>query len=125
MKLDPNCIRDILLTVEEWSNGINAITIHRDNYKDYDLLEKYDYLVLNYHLTACKDDGLFKDDMSGFDPVHIFFDLSPKGREILDGMRSDTRFEKFKKTVKEVGIASIPAFLEIAKSLLLQELNLH
>ena len=110
MKLNPDCIRDILIAVE------SVVTFDYYFYYDKgnppDSLSSYSHEEIIYHIRQAKDSGLittspFYDCGSS---VYIK-DLTPYGHEFLANIRTETVWAKLRKK----GIASIPILFQLAK----------
>ena len=57
MKLDLDCVRDILLIVEENTNYNEFMTVSEETNR-YELLNKYDNKKVMYHIIQCKKANL-------------------------------------------------------------------
>lgn len=132
MRLNPDCIRDILLCIEEVTtpmrfasfidvdaaNKISEFIGETPEVQDYNkiLLEKYPCPEIMYHLNYCQKDSLIEfSDMSS--PLNIIVaDLTPSGHKFLADIRHKTVFEKTKTIAKKLGVESLPAFRDIAGS---------
>lgn len=107
MKLNIDCIKDILLDIEDYENDSRfyCYTIDsRDN-----LMVKYTEKEIEYHLDQMRDCGLIEiiKQLSGPTSVKkLTFD----GHYLIDQIRSDTVWNK----IKETGIRSIPSLIQIA-----------
>lgn len=112
MRLNPDCIRDILLTVE------NATGYDKDfrywNSADFPLLSKYSDDEVRYHLEYSNNAGLFVRYFVQLAGSIKIEDLSPAGHEYLAKIRSDTAWAKIREAIKIAGAASIKAFIQIA-----------
>ena len=118
MKLNLDCIRDILLTVEEetdfsklWSFGIHA--------DPNDRLSAYSYDEIIYHVSQCNQSGLisgFKDYDGGEE--FVVGDLTPKGHQFLSDIRSDTVWNDVKAVSSKVGSNSLHAVSQIASNVI-------
>lgn len=118
MKLNPDCIRDILLTVEEetdysklWSFGI------RDDPNDK--LSAYSYDEIIYHVSQCNQSGFisgYKDYDGGEE--FVVGDLTPKGHQFLADIRSDTVWSDIKAVSSKVGSNSLQAISQIASNVI-------
>ena len=114
MRLDPDCVRDILLEIE------SKVTF--DETYDYQTtqttegrLAAYSPEEIIYHIRQC--------DLNGFlsctnwviidDGVSVQ-DLTPKGHEFLANIRSDTFFQKVKNICKELGLYALKDFENVA-----------
>ena len=113
MKLNPNCIRDILITVEEHSDFH-----HQTEYKEeeqFDSLSAYSHEEIIYHIRQCEESGLIFDVHYYSGGTHIDVrDLSPKGHEFLANIKNDS---VWKKTLSKGVGASLPILVELAKEI--------
>lgn len=116
MKLNPECMRSILLLVED-----NVDFSHVWTYSSNDIPEQlscYSHDEIVYHISQCKKSDL----LTG---VHfydggitvIISDLTPAGHEFLANIRNDSIWSKV--LSKGVG-ASVPVLLELAKDFALK-----
>ncbi len=120
MKLNPDCIRDILLSVEEESD-FNHETVYRRNDMRLKKLSEYSHEEVVYHIHQCELSGLIYgvDYMDG--GVHIDIrDLTPKGHEFLANIRSDTVWKDVKIISSKVGSKSLSAITQIATAVITQ-----
>lgn len=111
MRLDPDCVRDILITVENHSGlGYAVSTSH---FIEDGLIAKYSQLVVLYHLQQADEAGL----MTGVDYYYSGFsvlDLSPAGHDFLAKIRSDNNWSKTKTKAATIGVASVKALVSVA-----------
>ena len=101
MKLNVNCIRDILLTVEEECDFETPWEYQEDSPPPKflaDYTQKSD-LICGVEYFECGSD------------IYIS-DLTPKGHEFLSNIRNDT---VWKKVLSKASGASLPIILEVAK----------
>lgn len=118
LKLNPDCIRDLLLTVEDHTDMTHWIEIdfNREKGEDPDLgrLDKYSSDEQMYHVKQCELSGFFfKVDWFLGGSCAISY-LSPKGHEFLENIRADTNWNKVKQTAKNVGSESLSVLAQIA-----------
>lgn len=117
MKLNPNCIRDILIAVEKHSDFH-----HKTEYKKeapFDSLSAYSHEEIIYHIKQCEDSGLICDVHYYSGGIHTDIqDLSPKGHEFLANIRNDSVWKKA--LSKGLG-ASLPVLIELAKEISLKQ----
>ncbi|WP_462335698.1 DUF2513 domain-containing protein [Fusobacterium varium] len=117
MKMDVDCIRDILLQAEE-----NGFTVYQDSSDDdigetetiseFPFIEKYDNEKLLYHIELADEFGLLKTvQCIGCSSV---MDLSAQGHLFLADIREDNIWNKTKEVSKQVGVSSIDAVKQIA-----------
>lgn len=114
MKLNPDCIRDILITVESMEYN-TAYTLT----KLCAQLPSYSEEELNYHCLQLIDAGLLNakaiNVMGQISPqLWRIFDLTYPGHQFLADVRSDTTWNKTKNIAKNVGSESLHALKDIA-----------
>lgn len=117
MKLNPDCIRDILLLVEAETDLETLIRFDSDNPPDS--LSAYSSDEILYHVKQCELLGLFACDVSWFttDDCMVSY-LSPAGHQFLSDIRSDTNWSKVKGIAKNVGSESFSAIKDIASGVI-------
>lgn len=116
MRLNPECIRSILLFVEDNVDFSHVLTYSSDDIPES--LSCYSHDEIVYHISQCKQSGL----LTG---VHFYdggttvtiSDLTPAGHEFLANIRNDSIWSKV--LSKGVG-ASVPVLLELAKDIALK-----
>lgn len=115
MRLDPKCIRDILITIEENTDFSSVWSFNSDCVKSGRLCS-YTYKTVIYHISQCSKSGLIDGcvfyDMGDFG---IVSDLSPYGHELLANIRIETVWNK----LKDKTSLSIPVLFNLAKDLAL------
>ena len=120
MKLNPDCIRDILISVEEATDGVNLFQydIQEVTYKR---MKKYEHNEIIYHIRQCKMADLIVgcQEFDAGDLVWIQ-DLSPKGHEFLANIRQDTIWNNTKEVAAKVGSKSLNTLLQISTSIITQ-----
>lgn len=115
MKLNPDCIRDILLVTEDKTNLHTSLMFNADDAgADNDLLSNYSTEELLYHVKQCELTGFFNDAIWTVGGTCIVDHLSPKGHEFLSDIKSDTNWKKVKDISKKVGSSSLNAITTIA-----------
>lgn len=124
MRLNPDCIRDILLTVED---NISFGTYMRfdSEHKDYPLLTKYESDYVMYHIQQCELSGLLTRVSWFMGPGCLIYDLSPEGHEFLANIRSEENWSKTKEVATKVGSFSLDALSKIAVSVISSLINKH
>lgn len=116
MKLNPDCIRDILLTIEEVATSDSFFQyVERDH--EYQRLKDYTHDELLYHFRQCDLAGLIVA-YQPYDCGHSvdIADLSPAGHEFLANIRSESVWGKTKEISKKLGVGSLRSLAEIAVS---------
>lgn len=115
MKLNPNCIRDILLDIEE-STTINTGWKYSSR-NPSKRLRCYDQFEIAYQARYCMEAGLISGFGIGGNSESVFaIDLTPAGHEFLSNIRPQSLWEK---VLSKGAGASIPVIIEIAKEVAL------
>lgn len=121
MRLNPDCIRDILLTVEE--NTGYGTSMHYDDDTSYEYLESYTHDEVMYHIRQSEFSNLIIKVSYFIGGGCLINDLSPMGHEFLANIRSDTNWNKTKDIAKNVGSYSLDALSKIATSVITSMIN--
>lgn len=125
MKLNNDCIRDILITIE---------SIEYDSWytmeKLDELLPDYSYDELQYHCVQLLDAGLIKAQpiqMLGkiYPQISRITDLTYSGHQFLADIRSDTNWNKTKEIAKNVGSESLHSLKDIAVAVVTSAIQSH
>lgn len=116
MKLNSDCIRDILITIESIEYG-SSYTVK----KLQEILPSYSYEELQYHCLQLLDADLIKVisiPVRGCNTPQIsnIIDLTFSGHQFLADIRSDTTWNKTKEIAKSIGSESLHALKDIAIS---------
>jgi len=122
MKLNPDCIRDILLTVEENTSFSNLFEFDPDDIK-YPKLQSYETEEILYHLRQCKYDDFFSDCKFTTTGLCVVLDLTPKAHRFLADIRTDTIWNKTKETAKSIGSFSLDVLVKIASNVVTSMIN--
>lgn len=113
MKLNPDCIRDILLKVEEIQDVHHHWDFTAENIPI--LFPKYTFEEVIYHLRQCDKNGLLMETSCPQNySYYIVGDLSPKGHEFLANVRENKIWEGVKSVAGKVGSTSLNALVQIA-----------
>ncbi len=112
MKLNPNCIRGILLTIEEICDFNTCWEYERDTFES-EYLAEYSHEEIIYHIRQASQSGLIQgvEYFDSGDSV-LIGDLTPSGHEFLANIRSDVLW---KKILSKASGASLPILFKIAK----------
>lgn len=109
----PDCIRDILISVEEKTSLNDPIRF--DPGKIPSTLTQYPDDVILYHVKQCELSGLFGGKTYWFlDGGCMVQYLSPLGHQFLSDIRSDNNWTKTKEIAHTVGSESLSAIKDIA-----------
>lgn len=118
MKLNPDCIRDVLLAVEEHADHRTFMDFPSESPDKYKILSNYQENVVLYHIKQCELSGLVAQVKWFLSGNCLVGHLSPKGHEFLENIRSDTNWEKTKTIAREAGSLSLQALAQIATSVI-------
>lgn len=114
MKLNPDCIRDILFVVENnatYSNDVSEETIFKE------LDSKYPREEILYHVRQCEHSGLFLQVVHYFGGFSIQ-DLSPYRHQFINDIRQDNNWSKTKEIAKSVGSFSLDVLKDISSQVI-------
>ena len=130
MRLDLDCVRDILFCEEENTNlrkrcfFVDSGLVEAAHFcgNDVDippyqssLLNKYENDILIYHVHYCLSADLIVG-MEDSDEYQIWIaDLSPKGHEFLSNIRANSNWEETKKIGSKVGAFGLNMAAKIAE----------
>lgn len=110
MKLNPDCIRDILLFLENETTHNCKVKV-----KSYNLTESlasYDFQELLYHIRQCDLDGF----LLGVEPLgnkgYLIKDVTPKAHEFLGNIHDDTKWNTVKAHAKASGTYTLKTIFE-------------
>ena len=121
MQMIPECIRDILLVVEDVSTIDNGCYITPTNQNRYSKLNKYDPDTVLYHVQICLMSNylyLHENHKNTVRPHSYNVDLTPKGHEFLANVRSDTVWNKTLTVAGKIGSYSLDLISKIAANVL-------
>lgn len=121
MRLDEDCVRDILLVTEEYSNF--SIPIADTTYFEK-LGNKYSQQKILYHLKQCYLSNLITEFSRNYEGYSVL-DLSPEGHIFLSDIRNDNNWNKTKEVAKNIGSTSIGAFKDIASQVVAELISKH
>ena len=113
MKLDIDCLRDILLTVEENTGYHEYMTVSEMSI-NYDLLKKYDGNKVMYHIIQSAKANLIDAEQVDLAGNIMIKDLTPYGHKFIANIRENSNWNKVKKIANEVGTTSLEAIMQIA-----------
>jgi Hypothetical protein (DUF2513). len=122
MKMDPDCIRDILLQTEE---GFVIIPLPRLNFdtckmedpeslpkEKYPYIYQYDMKKLIYHVELAAEMNFIK--LNDLKDIYKIEDLTAQGHLLLADIRNEDVWSKTKDIAKKTGTFSLDALKQIA-----------
>lgn len=136
MKLDIDCVRDIMLWVEETTTPTrlavyvdidlldkqgdflypNPACMPKPNEQQQKLLKKYSNEKLIYHLNYCVKAELLALANSSEKILIIVSDLTPKGHELIGNIRDPKNFSSTKHILSKASVITLEALIDIAKA---------
>lgn len=112
MKLNPDCLRDILIVMEKagYLEELSPQSV-------YDALPNYLEEEINYSIIKLKEagfiDAIIKEYNTGIAILRLD-DITYRGHQFLADIRSDTVWNNVKEVSKKVGSNSLTAISQIA-----------
>ncbi len=136
MKLNLDCVRDILLCVEE-NTGVRKYCYFVDSTLDdfnhrggFEVLDAPDYqkkLMENgsveeliYHINYCVKADLLSQINSSTGYKILIADLTPKGHDFLENIREKTIWDGVKAIATKVGSKSLESVTQIASNVVIE-----
>lgn len=121
MKLIPDCIRDILLSVEEatgYSHGFELRVGEQSRIPDR--LLPYDDETLLYHFRQCNLSGFFLNYRVFGNTTFLILvsDLTPAGHEFIGQIRPEPVWKKSKTILEKAGTFTIDVIKQVATPIL-------
>ena len=118
MRLNPDCIRDILFSIEDISSYDSFIS--SSQLANTDSLKKYTEDEILYHLRQLDWNGYIVtlSKNKTLDGIFFIADLSPRGHEFISNIRNDTNWNKVKKISKDVGSETLSSIKTIAENVI-------
>ncbi|CCK22230.1 Hypothetical phage protein [Lacticaseibacillus paracasei] len=123
MKLNPDCLRDVLLVVEtnaSTSQWVEAKTLLADP-----RMSSYSYDEIAYHVRQANWAGLLAEVKWFMGAGFLIKDLTPSGHQFLADIREDTNWNKVKSVLKKVGSFSISAITQAAAGVVQADIQKH
>ena len=110
MKLNPDCVRDILLYCEEV--GDRDIACFEQTYFMFNS-HTYNYDETYYHLKQCEMYGFFSEHYE-FPETFDIIDISPAAHEFLSNVRENSNWNRTKEIAEQIGTFSLSVLTDIA-----------
>lgn len=112
MKLNPDCIRDILMFVENETTLYDPVEISPEDIPEF--FNSYSSEEVMYHIKQCELSNLILIPSWYLDGGCIIAYLLPEGHQFIANIRNDTNWNKTKEIAKSVGSSSLDIIKEIA-----------
>lgn len=122
IKLNNDCIRDILLYIEELTTGSNTTVAFNPLCTS---LNAYTRDVLTYHVNQLSQAELIGNCILAGNDILFVGDLTWNGHQFLNNIRSDSVWTKTKSVATKIGAHSITSITQIATAILTQIIKLE
>ena len=118
MRLNPDCIRDILFAIEDLSTPNSLLLSSQITGTKF--LNKYSHDEILYHLQQLDWSGFIVTPNRNKTIDGLFFinDLSPAGHEFISNIRKDNNWNKVKSISKEVGSETLSSIKSMAENVI-------
>ena len=94
MKLNPDCIRDVLLAIEELADDEDCEILFPYDTVEIDSLSLYSAKDVRYSILQCAKQGLIETGKEFIDRTLPVSGLSPEGHRFLESIRPSTRWRR-------------------------------
>lgn len=119
MKLNPDCVRDILLVIESLPDLKHFYRFDKETIPE--LFPNYSFEEVMYHTRQCEFSGFLHNASATLNyESYTVCDLTPKGHQFLADIRSDTVWSNVKEVSQKVGSNSLSALSQIATGVITQ-----
>lgn len=113
MRLNIECIRDLLLTVEDHT-GFNTAIKYSGKDQIFERLAAYEPDEVFYHIKQAELSGLLTKVTWYLSDGCLIHDLSPSGHAFIADIRNNTNWNKTKKIAEQAGSFSLDLLKVIA-----------
>lgn len=124
MVLNINCMRDLLLSLEEWlvlSNDLEYNFLDLHDLRQIARLQKYKIPVIVYTISKLEEAGFIQAEMQFSDnkiSSLAIGSITYDGHQFLDLIRSESTWDKIKAICDKTNLKSVSAIMEIADAIL-------
>ena len=123
MKLNPDCLRAILLSVEDETDLDTSLVI--GPYEIPSCLLDFPQNEVMYHIKQAEMSSLILVDRWFVDGSCLIEYLTPDGHQFIGNIQSEKLWSRVKNVAKEAGVNTIPALVQIASNLALSAIQSH
>lgn len=121
MKLNQDCLRDLMLELED-KLFINT-HIYTDEFRTLEIFNKYSdedvYYSLKQLIKMGLIDGATKNQAATVQPYYIdVYDIEPKGHEFLNNVRDENVWKETKKRISKFASVSIPVLQQVSTAVI-------
>lgn len=127
MRLNPDCIRDILLTAEEtiqYKDNHLISMCYSNVPSKFGRLAKYSNDEIRYHIIQCRQHNFIQILSTTYETI-LIGDLTPLGHEFLTNISSNTIWNKTISIANNLGSTSLDVLLKVSTGVLTQMINKH
>lgn len=117
MKLNPDCVRDILLAVESLPDVKHFFLFDSESISE--LFPRYSHEEVMYHLRQCElNDFLLHPSHDSNYETYTVYDLTPKGHQFLANIRENKIWNGVKSIAGKIGSTSLDSIVQIASNVI-------
>ncbi|AGC90932.1 MULTISPECIES: DUF2513 domain-containing protein [Bacillati] len=125
MKLNHDCIRDLLLEIEEKKPFETMLVTY--NFQDYEVYKNYNFKELMYCLSKLNEAGILDarvDIANNNINYYQIGNITFYGHEFLDNIRDDETWNEVKRVAKQTSSMSVTLLSRLAFQYLSKKFNL-
>lgn len=125
MKLNHDCIRELLLEIEE-KKPFETLLIPR-SFQDYDVYRNYNFDELMYELIKLKEADILDAHVNVINSKVTYYQIGNitfYGHEFLDNIRDNKTWNEVKRVAKETSSMSVTLLSKLAFQYLTKKFNL-
>lgn len=123
MRLNPDCLRDILICVEETTDLDNPLIIEPGELPP--TLQTYSPEEVMYHIKQAELSNLIVVNSWFIDGSCLIKYLSPDGHQFVGNIQSEKIWDKVKSIAQTIGINTISSLVQIASNVALSAIQSH
>lgn len=125
MKLNPDLVRDLLLTVEDICDFNHCMEYSKTS-TSFERLNKYSHDEIVYHVKQCSQNNLI-DGVTYYNNGEYFRinDLTPKGHTFIANIKDDNIWSTVKSHAHSMGVSSLSALTKIAINVVTNIISNH
>lgn len=113
MKLNPDCVRDILLALEEHDSYQAFLELGPETVSSFSCLADYPLEEILYHIKKCDEAG-FLTGVQYFPDSVVVRGLHYRGHEFLNNIRENKVWSGVKSVAGKIGTNSLQGLTQIA-----------
>ncbi len=113
MKLNPDCVRDILLALEEHDSYQAFLELGAETVSSFSCLRDYPLEKILYHIKKCDEAG-FLTVVNYYPDSVVIGGLHYRGHEFLNNIRENKVWSGVKSVAGKIGTNSLQGLTQIA-----------